>query len=85
MLEAGGGSVKEDARGNVWVGGPKNRLIYFDRAGKPHDMVWRGKLEKEVSATYKSVDEKQIGRLLFAEDPYLWKKGPEETKKILSN
>ena len=41
-----------------------------------------GKLEKEVSATYKSVDEKQIGRLLFAEDPFLWKKDPEEIKKI---
>ncbi len=41
-----------------------------------------GKLEKEVSAAYKSVDEKQIGRLLFYEDPFLWKKGQEETKKI---
>jgi len=41
-----------------------------------------GKWQKEVSAAYKSVDEKQIGRLLFAEDPFLWGKDPVEIKKI---
>jgi len=41
-----------------------------------------GKLEKEITAAYASVDEKQIGRLLFAEDPYLWKTDTEEVKEI---
>ena len=41
-----------------------------------------GKLEKEVNAAYASLDEKQIPRLLFAEDPNLWKKDGEQTKEI---
>ena len=41
-----------------------------------------GKLQKEVIAAYKYIDEKQTGRLLFAEDPSLWKEDTEEIKKI---
>ncbi len=41
-----------------------------------------GKLMKEINAAYVSMDEKQIGRLLFAKDPYLWKTGPEQVKEI---
>jgi len=41
-----------------------------------------GSLEKEVNAAYKAIDEKQIGRLLFAKDPYLWKTDPEQVKEI---
>ena len=48
----------------------------------PTQQISCGKLEKEVSATYKSIDEKQISRILFSEDPSLWKKGQEETKQI---
>jgi transaldolase/glucose-6-phosphate isomerase len=41
-----------------------------------------GKLEKEVNAAYNSIDEKQTGQLLFAENPYLWKSEPEQIKEI---
>ncbi len=41
-----------------------------------------GKLEKEVKAAYASLDEKQIPRLLFAQDPNLWGKDIEQTKEI---
>jgi transaldolase / glucose-6-phosphate isomerase len=41
-----------------------------------------GKLEKEINSAYTSIDEKQTGRLLFAEDPYLWKTDTEEVKEI---
>jgi transaldolase/glucose-6-phosphate isomerase len=40
------------------------------------------KLDAEVKAAYASMDEKQIARLLFAQDPHLWKKDPEQTKSI---
>lgn len=41
-----------------------------------------GKLEKEIKAAYESLDEKQIPRLLFSGDPYLWKTEPEQIKEI---
>jgi transaldolase len=41
-----------------------------------------GELEKEINAVYISLDEKQIGKLLFAEDPYLWKTDAEQVKEI---
>jgi transaldolase / glucose-6-phosphate isomerase len=41
-----------------------------------------GKLTKEINAAYASIDEKQIGKLLFAKDPYLWKTDPEQVKEI---
>ncbi|HTB07363.1 MAG TPA: bifunctional transaldolase/phosoglucose isomerase [Bacteroidia bacterium] len=45
-------------------------------------MISYGKLEAEINSGYNSVDEKQIGRLLFAKDPYLWKAGIEQVKEI---
>ncbi len=41
-----------------------------------------GKLEKEVNTAYASLAEKQIPRLLFAEDANLWKKDIPQTKEI---
>jgi len=41
-----------------------------------------GNLATEINTAYASIDEKQIGRLLFAEDPYLWKTDFEQTKEI---
>ncbi|HTB33091.1 MAG TPA: bifunctional transaldolase/phosoglucose isomerase [Bacteroidia bacterium] len=41
-----------------------------------------GKLDKEINSAYASMDEKQTGRLLFAEDPYLWKTDTQEVKEI---
>ena len=41
-----------------------------------------GKLAAEVKAAFASMDEKQIARLLFARDPNLWKKDPEQIKSI---
>jgi len=41
-----------------------------------------GEMKKEVDAVYASMDEKQIGRLLFAEDPYLWKTDADQVKEI---
>ncbi len=41
-----------------------------------------GKLDAEVKAAFKSMDEKQTARLLFAMDPHLWKKDPEQIKSI---
>ncbi len=41
-----------------------------------------GKQDAEVKAAYISMDEKQIARLLFAQDPHLWKKDPEQIKSI---
>jgi transaldolase/glucose-6-phosphate isomerase len=41
-----------------------------------------GKLGADVKAAYTSIDEKQIARLLFAADPHLWKKDPEQIKSI---
>lgn len=41
-----------------------------------------GKLDTEVKAAYASIDEKQIAKLLFAQDPHLWKKESEEIKSI---
>ncbi len=40
------------------------------------------KLDAEVKAAYTSIDEKQIARLLFAQDPHLWKKGQEQIESI---
>jgi transaldolase / glucose-6-phosphate isomerase len=41
-----------------------------------------GDLKSEVNAAYASLDEKQAGRRLFAQDSYLWKKDPEQIKTI---
>jgi transaldolase len=41
-----------------------------------------GKLDPEVKSAYASMDERQIARLLFAQDPHLWKKDTEQIKSI---
>jgi transaldolase/glucose-6-phosphate isomerase len=41
-----------------------------------------GKLETEIRAVCTSMDEKQTGRLLFAESPFLWKSDPKQIKEI---
>ncbi len=41
-----------------------------------------GSLEKEINAASVSLDEKQVGRLLFAKDPYLWETDQEQAKGI---
>jgi transaldolase/glucose-6-phosphate isomerase len=41
-----------------------------------------GNLEKEVLATFDSIDEKQITKLLFAKNPNLWNKDAEQVKDI---
>ena len=41
-----------------------------------------GKLDTEVKQACASMDEKQTARLLFAQDPHLWKKEPEQIKSI---
>ncbi len=41
-----------------------------------------GKLEAEIKAAYTSMDEKQVARLLFAQDPHLWKNDIEQIKSI---
>jgi transaldolase/glucose-6-phosphate isomerase len=41
-----------------------------------------GKNKSEISSAFKSLDEKQIARRIFAKDPYVWKSGDEETKAI---
>ncbi len=40
------------------------------------------KLETEVNAAYTAIDEKKIGKLLFAKDPYLWKTDLQQTKEV---
>jgi transaldolase/glucose-6-phosphate isomerase len=58
----------------------KRTKIFGNRASS--QQISSGKLEKELNSAYASMDEKQIGRLLFAEDPYLWKTDTEEVKEI---
>jgi len=41
-----------------------------------------GNLEVELNATYVFLDKKQTGKFLFAKDPSLWKKDPEQIKEI---
>ncbi|MEO5642613.1 MAG: bifunctional transaldolase/phosoglucose isomerase [Bacteroidia bacterium] len=41
-----------------------------------------GTLKDELKSAYSSLDEKQIPNLLFAEDPYLWKKGGKQLEEI---
>ena len=41
-----------------------------------------GKLKKEINEAYAAIDEKQMGKLLFAEDPYLWKADQQQLKEI---
>ena len=41
-----------------------------------------GKLDAKIKETYSSMDEKQVPQLLFANDPYLWKKDAEQMKEI---
>ncbi len=41
-----------------------------------------GKSKSELSAAYKSLNEKQFGRRLFAKDPYLWSEDPKQIEEI---
>jgi glucose-6-phosphate isomerase len=41
-----------------------------------------GTLASELKSAYASLDEKQIGNLLFAHDPYLWKKEGKQLEEI---
>ncbi len=50
--------------------------------GASPQQISSGKMDAEVKATYTSMDEKQIARLLFAQDPHLWKKDTEQIKSI---
>ncbi len=41
-----------------------------------------GKLEKELQSVYKTLDENQVGKRLFENDPYLWNKDEKQVKEI---
>lgn len=41
-----------------------------------------GTLKSALLETYTALDEKQIAKLLFENDPYLWHKDPEQVKEI---
>jgi transaldolase/glucose-6-phosphate isomerase len=41
-----------------------------------------GSLKSEMSAAFKSLNEKQYGRRLFAKDPYLWSSDPGQVEEI---
>ncbi len=58
----------------------KRIKILGDKASA--QQISSGKLEKEINAACASMDEKQVARLLFAEDPYLWKTDMEQVKQI---
>ena len=58
----------------------KRLKMLGDNASPQH--ISCGKLDAEVKAAYASIDEKQIAKLLFAQDPHLWKKEKEQIKSI---
>ena len=41
-----------------------------------------GTLENEIIVSFNAKDEMQIGKLLFAKYPTLWKNDPKKTKEI---
>ncbi len=57
------------------------RLKILGKLASPQ-LISYGKLEDEIKSTYNYMDEEQVGRLLFAKDPYLWKAKPEQIKEI---
>jgi len=67
---------------NELIGNLANKRLSILREGASPQKSNCGTLQKKVDAAYKSIDEKQIGRLLFAMDPYLWKTDPQQVKDI---
>ncbi len=59
----------------------EKRLQFLsERSGKQE--IESGKNESEIKSAFKSLDEKQIARRIFAKDPFVWKSGEQETKAI---
>jgi len=48
----------------------------------PAQTITYGKLEKEIKAAFTNVDQRQLGKLLFDKDPYLWKADAPQVKEI---
>lgn len=48
----------------------------------PSQRISAGNLDKVLKPLHESLDAKQIGRLLFAQDPYLWEKPPDQMNEI---
>lgn len=58
----------------------KREELLAEKVGK--QTLSFGKSKSEVSAAFKSLNEKQFGRRLFAKDPHLWSDDPEQIKEI---
>ncbi len=67
---------------NELISNLANKRMKIIDNGTPSQQISCGKLDKELKATYASLDEKQTSKLLFEKDPYLWKADNQEVKEI---